>query len=143
MSDVSCIALFCDDIREEKANRETLVGVYPDNVNLPGLPGSFPKICIYLRVNVRLGFDPGKIIATVMLPGNVELVREEVGADVVASSQQKAKDTNAFYAGLKAKIVLSPLKVDQAGRISVIVTAAGKDHIAGALNLRPRSAAES
>jgi len=31
---VSAIAVFCEDIREEKSRQDIIIGVFPDNLNL-------------------------------------------------------------------------------------------------------------
>src|SRR5271155_1448575 len=67
MQPVTCIALFCEDIREEQNGVFTLIGIIPDNVNVAAIPVGasgqlqpdsnikmLTKLCIFIRIN----FDP-------------------------------------------------------------------------------------
>lgn len=136
MNDISCVALFCEDIREEKAGSTTLVGIMPDNVNLPGIPGTMLKLAVYLRMYMRPDFVPGQIITRIVMPDGSELAREEATAEVIEQSFRKATEAQNPYAGLIAKLLLIQVAIPQPGRMQVIVTAAGEDHVAGMINLR-------
>jgi hypothetical protein len=77
MNDISIVALFCSDVRQEKGGTETIVGVLPDNVNLPSIPGPFAQICVYVRMHMRPSFRPAQIISRLMLPDGSELDRSD------------------------------------------------------------------
>ncbi len=136
MNDISCMALFCDDIREEKGGTHTVVGVYPDNINIAKIPGNLAKLWVYIRIYIRPGFDPGKIVTRLLMPNGEEVAREEADGTIVENSVRRATEAGAPYAGIIARVVLYPFRIKQAGRIQAIVTAGGRDYIAGALNLR-------
>jgi hypothetical protein len=50
MSTISGYAVFCEDIREEKSGGNTIVGVMRDNLSVPPLPQSIPKLGIFARI---------------------------------------------------------------------------------------------
>ena len=50
MNDISVVALFCSDVRQEKGGTETIVGIFPDNVNLLTIPGAFAQMYVYVRM---------------------------------------------------------------------------------------------
>jgi hypothetical protein len=43
----SAIAVFCDDVREEKSDQKTIVGSYPPELVVDEFPYTFPKLCAY------------------------------------------------------------------------------------------------
>jgi hypothetical protein len=47
MIGVRAMGVFCDDIREEVQGMHSLVGIYPDNVNVPVVPRMMPKLGLY------------------------------------------------------------------------------------------------
>src|SRR5258708_7688413 len=45
------VGLFCEDIPEEKTGH-TIIGIFPDNMNVAALPGALPKLGIYIRCHI-------------------------------------------------------------------------------------------
>lgn len=45
--DRSAVAIFCDDVREEKRGKKTIVGVYSFEVDVDNFPYTFPRLCVY------------------------------------------------------------------------------------------------
>jgi len=135
MRDISIVALFCEDIREEKAGTETIVGVFPDNLRLPRVPGVFPKMCVYVRTHIRAEFDAGPFFIRIIMPGGKELSRSEARTEMVNEVREKARSKGAPYAGFISKFVVAPLEVTEAGRIQAVVTIGGQEYVVGGLNL--------
>jgi len=136
MNDISAVALFCEDIREEKIGTETIVGVFPDNVNIQKVPGIFPKICIYVRLHFRPDVEPGRILTRIIMPDDTEANRNEIQPQLIKQAREQAMADGSPYAGLITKFIISPMQVTSIGRIRAMVTVNGKECIAGALNLR-------
>jgi hypothetical protein len=135
MENVSIIALFCEDIREETAGTSTIVGVYPDNLSVPHLPGIFPKICVYVRTHIRTEFDAGPFFIRIVMPGGKELSRSEAKLEMVDNIRAKARSKGAPYAGFISKFVVAPFEITEVGRIRAIVNIGGQEYVAGALNI--------
>ena len=106
MNDISVVAMFCSDIRQEQGGTVTLVGVFPDNVNLPKLPGAFSQMYIYVRMHLLPSFSPKQIITKVLLPNGSELDRSEIEAELVQRTRKKILETGAPTVGL-IQILLS------------------------------------
>jgi hypothetical protein len=142
MNDVSIVALFCEDIREEKAGTDTIVGVLPDNLRVPSIPGLFPKIGVYVRTNIRPEFDAGPFTTRIVTAGGKEVSRSEATAEVVNGVRQSARAKGTPYAGFITKIVIAPFPINEAGRILAVVTIGDIEYVAGALNVEfaPRDA---
>src|SRR5689334_701395 len=61
----SAIGFFCEDIRQEVNNVDTLIGVMPDNVAIgKNVPGMIPKLGIYVRVHIEPELEVKSITLT-------------------------------------------------------------------------------
>src|SRR5450759_2714461 len=88
----NCVGLFCEDIREEVSGTHTIIGVMPDNITLAGQSPPpeagasllFPKLAIYLRLNIETANKPeGSITARASIPGMPEMPLGELGRDAI------------------------------------------------------------
>lgn len=136
MNDISVVALFCSDVRQEKGGTDTIVGVFPDNVNLPKIPGAFPQMQIYVRMHLRSDFRPEQIVTRIVLPDGSEVDRNTMEPDLIQRTSEQALANKAPYMGLIARFVMAPMHITQEGRMQVVVSVDGKDYVAGALNCR-------
>jgi hypothetical protein len=136
MNDISVIAIFCSDIRQEKGGTETIVGVFPDTVNLPTIPGAFSQMHIYVRMHVRPSYLVSAIITRIVLPDGSELEQSEMNPDLITRTRAKYEAANAPYMGFIVKFGIAPFQVVQEGPLKVIVRVDGVDHIAGQVTFR-------
>jgi hypothetical protein len=134
MHEISAIALFCFDAREEKAGTETLVGILPDNVNIPGFPGGFIQMTVYFRVHLSVTYRPTEIIARVTLPDGSEINRYQFDQTELDKTREKAVKSGNTYIGLIARFAVAPLRIDGPGRIQALLNVDGTDIVAGSLN---------
>lgn len=141
MHDISAIALFCFDAREEKGGTETLVGILPDNVNIPSFPGSFVQMTVYFRVQMSVTYRPVEIIMRVVLPDGSELNRYKIDQDRLEKTRERAAKDENLYMGLITRFTVAPLRIDKPGRIEALLSIDGTDIVAGSLNcqLQPPS----
>lgn len=148
---ISAIALFCDDIREEKSGAITLVGVLPDNIDIPPRPADvppeahilLPKLCIY----VRLHFDPqmeiGEAKLRVIFPdGSVHDVSSLDSAALLRARDQTVVQNGPFV-GVFSRIEMSTVRVTSYGRMKVEFVLDGKSYLCGALNFKPVEQSEA
>jgi hypothetical protein len=133
----SVVAFFCEDIREEKSGMSTLVGVLPDNVNVSSLPFAFPKIGIYLRINMPAdGDDPKSVIFWLTSPDPPQMQPTPIEPSVIEKARREAKEREAVNGGVITKIVIAPLQIRTAGRINLHVKIDDKEFIGGTLNVQ-------
>jgi hypothetical protein len=139
MHDISAIALFCFDAREEKGGTETLVGILPDNVNMPSFPGGFVQMTVYFRVHMNVTYRPMEIIARVILPDGSELNRYQMDQAALEKTREKAVKNGNTYMGLITRFTVAPLRIDEPGRIQALLNVDGTDIVAGSLNCQLQS----
>jgi hypothetical protein len=140
MDDYQVIALFCDDIREERASKTTLVGIYGDNVNVPNIPSAFPKIALYVRLHMKPDFDLREFSVVLRFPKGDEVKLGDVDkATIEKAKKQAAKDSP--YVGVVLNVVFAPAPIEMAGRIVAVAIINGREHVVSGLNvqLKPTS----
>ena len=129
------VGLFCEDVRQEKQGY-SLIGILPDNVNVPSIPGMFPKLGLYVRLNVDPAADVGPISLRLRLPDGTESDLTGFDAEFVKETQKEAASKGAPWAGFIVTAVSSPLSIAKAGRIIALASIMGEEMICAGLNVQ-------
>lgn len=150
MISTNCMALFCEDIREEANGVITIIGIIPDNVNvatMPITPDGKPKpdpatkilskLCIFARIN----FDP----AYEMPEANIRLVPSEGAAielgkidrKTIDTARQQATERGNLLAGVFSRATLNGFPIPQKGTLKVEIAFPKETIIAGAIYFQP------
>ena len=140
----SCVGLFCEDIREEASGSHTIVGVMPDNITLarPGGAASsdallFPKMGIYLKLNLDVGARPtGRITTGVSFPGMSEIALGAFEPEALETAFASAIESGLPVVGVIFKAVLSPLQFRESGLATAYVTLEGQKLVGAVLNIQ-------
>ncbi len=132
----SAITLFCEDVREEKSGMNTVVGIFPDNIEANKIPFSFAKLAVYTRLILDIDKEYRDISITLMQPGQEKRILTNVPPDLVAKSKEDARSQRAPIAGIISRTIMAGFKVETEGRIVVTVGVNGEEHISGTLNIR-------
>src|SRR5260370_33702983 len=113
---ISTIGLFCEDIREEKSGQDTIIGIMPDNINVPTLPAMVSKLGIYIRIQVNENANPKTIKTLLKLPDGQELALGSLD-NLIAKAKADAKEIAMPFPGLIAKSIISPFPIREVGKI--------------------------
>lgn len=135
MSRISAIALFCDDIRHEASGEFSLMGVHPDTMLVPGVPGMLPKLAIYMRAHVPLDVRFDTMHLYIKEPGGARRLCGQFEADMIEGAQQQATDAGLRFAGLINVVVASPFLIEQPGKYAVELDYDGVTQEMGALTV--------
>lgn len=114
----SAVGLFCEDIRQEINGIETFVGVLPDNLAIPAVPGMMPKLGIYTRVHITPDFDVKKISVRVDFFNGKRL--QDLGSfneEAINREKASARETGSPLIGFIFRATISPAPVTEFGRI--------------------------
>jgi hypothetical protein len=132
----SILCLFCEDVRAEKSDTATIVGVFPDNIAVPSLPGAFGKLSLYVRGAFPLDKRPASFSVRLEFPWEPKVLNiGEVAADTIGTSFKQAKEQGNDAAGLIVWATLTGFPIRQAGRIKAIATIGKADWKIGSLNI--------
>lgn len=101
--------IICDDIRQEIGNKLSFIGVYQDNIFVPNLPFTFPKLCFsihYSNVNGGASIDV--------------LLKNPSGNELSKISEFALPDEMKSKSKLMMTAAFSPLKIEEEGEYSLV-----------------------
>lgn len=141
MLSVSAMALFCEDIREEKGDTVTLVGLLPDTVTIeqPTSNGGaeqttklISKLCVYVRVNFDpdMRLEPPKI--WLVMPDGERLGMGSVTPEIIQKAQSESKAKGNLLAGIVSRVIMAGFRPLN-GSVKVEVDVGDETILAGAL----------
>lgn len=109
-------ALICDDVREEKSGKETLVGVYNEKIIVKSLPTLLPKLCFRIR------------ITQIRRPLDIALsLRAPEGGDSITGLKAIIPTSTEESSEHNLTLVMSPFVLKAEGEYSLIVEHGGKE----------------
>jgi hypothetical protein len=130
------MGLFCDDLRMERNGQETIVGVFPDTVNVPYVPGVLSKFCVYVRFHLDTNNRPGTIKLKINSPDEIEHPEIEVEKEVIEKAYSDAEKNGQPFAGVISRTIISPFPFNQTGRIEVIVSIDNEEQICASMSVK-------
>jgi hypothetical protein len=149
MQPVSAVGLFCEDIREEKSNQDTLVGILPDNVNIVsgrqpsgGMP-PLPKLALYLRVHFDVADKPKEISVKLINTDSTIIMTGRWEPDLIEKAFNDAKNNQLPTVGFIQKMVIAPFPVTVPGKVLAVAIVNGVEHIAAVINVTVHGATAS
>ena len=134
------VGIFCDDIRQEAQNRVSLMGIWPDNLNVSQIPGALPRLGIYVRCHLNVDAKIKSFGLTIRFPcGETEVFPSDFNEERIQQAQDNSKAKGAMHAGLLFSAVMMNVQIKTAGRFELIASVDGQEIVCGALNilLRP------
>lgn len=132
---ISALTLFCDDIREETGGSVTIVGVAPDNIGVPGVPGMVPKFGIYTRISIPSDQKPPKAMQVLLRdPDGEDMILGVFTSDFLKKTCEEARERGNPIAGFISNAMASPFPVKTAGRFVAIVRVDKEELVSGTVN---------
>ena len=104
-------AIICDDIRQEISNKLSFIGIYANNIFVPKIPFTFPKLCfaiLYKDIKTEDSFS-------------IELIDpsgKPLGKTINGSVPGKLKGNITFH----LFAIFSPLVIKQEGSYKLVIT---------------------
>jgi hypothetical protein len=129
------VGLFCEDVREEKTGH-TVIGIFPDNVNVPALPGALPKLGVYVRCHLDPRAKIKNLSAKLRLADGEEIQLASFDEATIKKTQAEAREKGTPIAGFIMIAVAMMVKVKEAGLMLAIVNVGGTEVLAASLNLQ-------
>lgn len=132
---VSIVGLFCEDIRSEKSGSETIVGVFPSNVQVPGVPIVFPKFGLYARINLDPASPEVPIEIRIEGAGMEEAIRNIVDPSLLSKAKADARKQGAPLACIISRMLVASFQVGDTGRIKAIARIDDVEFVCAILNV--------
>lgn len=145
MQTLNVLALFCEDIREEKDDIVTLIGIMPDIVNLEvgnvrpdsgGTKRMLSKLAIYTRINFDPDLDVGLPEATLIVTNQEPIKLGNVDDNLVNKAKSEAKAKGALLAGIVVRATIWRFSPPENDSIRVEIDIKGQKYLAGALRFQ-------
>jgi len=134
-AELNAVTVFCEDMRAEASGSETLVGIWPDNLNLPAFPFTIPKLCIYTRIAVGIDYPHRNLSVTMTTPDRQEHALGTIDAALFTKSLEDARFHGAPMTTIIMRAVASPFNVLKPGRVEIYVKAHRKKVLTASLNI--------
>ena len=139
----SAVAIFCEDIREEKSGQDIIIGTMLDNVHVQGLAnppaGALPMLArlgTYLRIHFPTeGAEPKEVSAKLIDAHGALMTHTTWPNAIIQKAFSDSKTNQMPLVGLIMKAIVGPLPIAAPGKITVVVTVDGQELIAGAVNI--------
>lgn len=109
--------IYCDDVRLEVGNKQSLMGIYSSDLFLPELPIALPKLCIV--VNLVTPIDkPWKELTIRVTKDKETLIEAPITGDQLNGPQSNIiengeKDNSDRSIGLTFTLMLAPFTIDK------------------------------
>lgn len=146
MKDVSAFAIFCEDIRRELGGRSTIIGIYPDSIDVPSFPGALRRLAVFFRVRFSVdgNFDEPISVDLEIDGGMVEHVSPQpVRQDMVKQAVEKARQRGLPYTSITARVQIEePVAVPGPCVIRAVLKKGDETELCGLLNIRATPASE-
>lgn len=139
MQDISAVTIFCEDIRQEQSGTEILIGILPDNIEVPKIPVMMPKLSTYTRINLSVDYDPGYISLFLRTPDGEERALTTFDPNMVQNTRRDAKEQGNPLVGLISRTVGAGFQIPQSGRIVTVLRTKDHEIICGGLNIQETS----
>ena len=128
--------VFCDDVREEKGGKISLIGCYGMDLRLiDPMPIALPKLGIVISIYVPLSeIRPLTIILRVFMPGAVDpVVVATLNVNLPAHLEKLPTEVERL--GIRHVVILSPAVLFEEGFVRVTYEIDGKTNTCGLLRV--------
>lgn len=140
---ISVMALFCEDIREEKDGIVSLMGILPDNLSLSPLPTGtitpgdatarfLGKLCIYTRINFDPTYELPEAELRLVLPNQEVIPLGKIETATINQAKSEATTKGIPLAGVISRAVMAGFRAP-IGVVRLEVIVGQETHVAGAV----------
>lgn len=126
--------IFCESIREEKSGQDTLVGVMPDYVNIPTIPGAFGALSLYTRISFDPKNPPKEVHMKLLLPDGKE-IPIDIQKELIPPAVEGSLASGHPLATLVSKATTIGMPVTKLGHLISLAFIDGEQYVAGALTV--------
>ena len=130
------VGVFCDDVRPENEGRMSVMGIMPDNADVPGFPFLLLRLGAYVRVHVLPTSNINQIEVVIRFPTGQEQTLGTFDAVQIEKSKAEAKESGANWCGFITAAVAGNVTIPESGILRLVAKVGNEESICGSLNLR-------
>jgi hypothetical protein len=139
MQSIRAFALFCDSVRDEVGGTQSIIGIFPDNIEIGHVPVGLPKLSVYVRVLVDVDvLNPGPLSIWIVFPNGEERELHTHDRQLVVNSLADAKTLGAPFTGFISHATMPQFPIMQFGRVRVVLRTEAEEFVCGTLNFKER-----
>lgn len=135
----SAVANFCDDVRTEKSEKKTLVGVYGPRLALSSFPYTFPKLNVYTQFFAPVDKPYSGFTVRIYHDDEV-LVESTAPDDFVKSNAAQSVAQGRSYSTTIGAVEFISLVIDKPSILYAVVELDGVEYEAGRLDIYDKGA---
>src|SRR5215467_7522451 len=128
------VGLFCEDIRQEQ-NGQSLMAIWPDNLNLLQLPTILPRIAVFVRIQVDPVASVGAVSASLRLVDGSENQIGRFTEGSVRDTQRASRDIGLPWAGFMLSAIAFGFTINSTGKMLIVARVGEEEIVCGALNI--------
>jgi len=120
----------------ESSGQETLVGVYPDNIQTAQFPVTLPTLAIYCRISFDPKSPPSKLSVRFADPVDTNLFVNPIEDDVIKAALAGVVPDRLPLATIITRAGFAPFHASRPGQYKVYVDVDGDEAVGGLLNFK-------
>lgn len=133
---ISAVSIFCEDIREEANGGETFIGVLPDGITVPALPGVLHRLTMHTRITFPPSKPPKEIFSRLIIEGTDEPVFEsEVESSIIRQASTETRDFGTPLATVISRVVMGDIPIPDKCRLVSLLKIDGVEYVIGSLRI--------
>ena len=149
MQHINCLALFCEDIREESNGVFTIIGIVPDNVNVATMPVGpsgqpqpdpsikmWSKLCVFVRINFDPNYEIEEARMRLVPPKGPPMELGSIDRKIIDRSRAEALSKGNLLAGIVMRATLVGFPIPTNGMLKLELVFADESQVIGALNFK-------
>jgi hypothetical protein len=109
--------IFCDDIRQEMGNKQSLMGVYQSDLLVPNIPATLLKLCIVITISTPIDQPFKKLVIKVTKDDELLMEAPLIGDQLHEPQQNIIENGDSKYPERRIAImgafVLSPFQIEK------------------------------
>lgn len=138
---MDAITIFCEEVRKEIGDTETIVGVMPDTIVVESLPFIFPKFAAYTRIRVTSIQSIKDIRFELRNTDGSILIEQDIPTAELKDLFSRNPDADA--AGVRSVMAVQPLPVEHEGRLEMHLYSTDQSRIIGSFRIVCAPSSES
>jgi hypothetical protein len=132
----SAVAIFAEDVREERAGTVSLIGILPDTVVLSAFPAVLPRLNLYIRISYDPNDPPSDVSCGLRINDEPPLLTQDFAAEPLAQAVAETVAGGGRIGTIIARFGAVNLELREACLLNATVTWNGEEFIVGNLMVK-------